>query len=75
VKLIHPVQVIHVPQEVSICAACGRPLFAFIEGFFDDGEPVETEIQTGCVGCDEEIERRVLEHVREWVHDGYRVAR
>jgi hypothetical protein len=75
VKLIHPVEVIHVPREVSTCSACGWPLFAFIAAFFDDGEPVESQIYTGCVACDEMIEARVLGHVREWVHDGYRVVR
>ena len=74
-KLIHPVDLIHVPREVGTCSNCGSPLFAFVAAFFDDGEVVESEIQTGCVKCDEIIERRVLEHVREWVHDGYRVAR
>jgi hypothetical protein len=68
-------EVIQIPADQGTCPACGAGLFATIRTYFaDTGEPIESGVHVGCVGCDVEIGEPMLKKVRQWVSSGHRVS-
>jgi hypothetical protein len=73
-KIVHPHDVIYVPPEHGSCPSCGWALFAVVRTYMaETGEPVETNIQLGCIDCEVEIGGPLAQSLRHWIGSNYRV--